>query len=125
MSKELKEKAESQSDNLEKKLAEKRALMKERLLAMEQMLDKAGMKQPGQSLVKTKSSPRPLPKVTGGGSPVSVDAATCSLLLQRWYSFWFPKRGGHVWSNSKFAANTSPQQFSDRSPFCVVCSRAR
>ena len=38
MSKELKEKAESQSDNLEKKLAEKRALMKERLLAMEQML---------------------------------------------------------------------------------------
>ena len=72
MSKELKEKAESQSDNLEKKLAEKRALMKERLLAMEQMLDKAGMKQPGQSLVKTKSSPRPLPKVTGGGSPVSA-----------------------------------------------------
>ena len=38
MSKELKEKAESQSDNLEKKLAEKRALMKEGLLAMEQML---------------------------------------------------------------------------------------
>ena len=72
MSKELKEKAESQSDNLEKKLAEKRALMNERLLAMEQMLDKAGMKQPGQTLVKTKSSPRPLPKVSGGGSPVSV-----------------------------------------------------
>ena len=72
MSKELREKAESQSDNLEKKLAEKRALMKERLLAMEQMLDKAGMKEPGQTLVKTKSSPRPLPKATGGGSPVSI-----------------------------------------------------
>lgn len=70
MSKQLRTRAQSQSENLEKKLEEKRALMKERLMEMEKLMERQGVQ--GHIV----AAPQPPPKkAPGGAGGAAVESA--------------------------------------------------